>query len=148
MYVATHAGVYAFVSMHMNSLQSTIDKKHWYTYISYYWYMALSKICQQHCTYLSPSTTTVVYIKTIHISLKNKLPLLFIMLMPYICQQKVFLSNPKFMQHIKISSYAETRPLCQCKYFIWSQYYQQYDQKHSSCLLCSTYRSIITGNIS
>ena len=60
---------------------------------------ASEQICMPHYTYLSHCTTTVIYIRTADIALKN-LQLLFTMLLPYMCQQ-VFPSNAKYMPHIK-----------------------------------------------
>ena len=66
------------------------------------------QICLPHCTYLSRCTNTVVNIQTAHISKKTYLPCYC-----HIC------SNNKYslhMPHMKISSFADTRELCQYIY--------------------------------
>ena len=105
-----HIYAYYFMCIYQNnnmsSLQSIIEQKHWYTYMSHYWHTPLNKnVC---CiTYICPTGLTLLstcrpHITT-HIIYKKKLqsatPLLT-MLLPYMCQQQIYPSNAMYMPNI------------------------------------------------
>ena len=90
----------------------------------------LKEICPPYWTYMSHCTTTVLYTENVHYVLKKKLQLLFTMLLPYMCQQKIHPSNATYMQHMKISPCEDMRQQCKYMYIIWVHCNQQCDQIH------------------